>query len=100
MIHRNYKDRRLQAQYDAMMEAYRSEQRGWHKGKYGAMYHGLWNDDGNRFRGAGSFSAFWNGFDGLIMKPYRHGGRRRLMYVPGTLSRQAYMAGRDCAKAL
>ena len=85
---RVYKDRRLQRQYDGSVAAYKSGARGW----ISPGVHGLWREDGSRFCGAGSHSAFWKGFEGFELS----GGR--LMYSPTSLCRMAYMAGRDCAR--
>ncbi len=82
---RRYKDKRLQRQYDGYLGSYHSKARGW----TAPGVHGLWNEDGRRFRGASGHSAFWNGYDGLTLS----GGR--LMYVQTSLARMAYMAGRD-----
>ncbi len=84
-----YKDARLQAAYDGAVENYLSGARGW----ISPGHHGMWNEDGTRFSGATSHSAFWKGFDGIE----RNVGNR-LMYVAGSHARAVYMAGRDCSK--
>lgn len=93
---RRYQDRRMQQAYDAWIKSFESGVRGW-VGK--GPGHGLWNADGHRFRGASGHSAFWKGYDGLALKAGGPRGKRRPMYVSGSIARAAYMAGRDCANA-
>lgn len=86
---RRYKHLMHQGAYDGIVENYRDRLKGWVDG---TPQHGLFNDDGSRFTGAAMHSAFWKGYDGLTLS----GGR--LMYGPGSMTRVAYMAGRDMAK--
>lgn len=90
MKNRKYKDKYVQRAYDGTVSSYRSGARGW----LAPGVHGLWRDDGSRFRGASMISAFWNGYDGLTL----NGGRA--MYRFGSLNYGAYMAGRDIGRAV
>lgn len=90
MKRRTYKDPRFQRTYESTLDNYHSGARGW----IGPMVHGLFNEDGSRFRGAAGHSAFWNGFDGLTLS------RGRLMHTPGSYARACYMAGRDAARGV
>ncbi len=92
---KRYKDEGMQRVYAAWLKTFESGVRGWVGNGPG---HGLWNDDGERFRGASGHSAFWKGYEGLFLKAGARGHRRPL-YIAGTMARAAYMAGRDCAQA-
>jgi hypothetical protein len=89
MPKRTYRDPRTQRAYDGTVLMFASGVRGWQA----PMVHGLWNDDGRRFRGSSTGSAFWNGFDSvdLDQRPWRE------RYVRTSACWIAYNAGRDCA---
>lgn len=90
MKRRTYKCKYTQRAYDGALDAFHSGDRGW----LAPAVHGLWREDGSRFRGASMISAFWNGFEEVTLS----GGRAR--YSRGSANFGAYMAGRDAERGV
>lgn len=78
---RQYKDRTMQAAYDACVAAFHNPRSEFY----------FIRPDGTRVqrKGAGHRNAFWNGYNGLANRTFPH----------GSAAWAAYMAGRDLMQA-